>query len=150
LEIPASWHLLFAVPTFELLTSEARSVLPASYHRADVIYNASRTALWGLAVSQNKPELLRVASQDMIHEPYREKLVPGLAETRQKIMAAGAYAAFLSGAGPTMAVICNSEVKAMCKDILQAFVKDGKVLELQASEGYRLETLSTAKHPAPQ
>jgi homoserine kinase len=135
LELP-SWTFLFAVPTFELLTSEARRVLPDSYSRADVIFNASRTSLWTLAVALNQPELLRVASQDKIHEPYREKLVPGLAETRQQVLAAGAYGAFLSGAGPTVGVICSSETKKICKDILQRFVKDGQVLELQASEGY--------------
>jgi homoserine kinase len=136
LEIPSKWEMLFAVPSFELLTSEARRVLPASYQRADVIYNLSRTALWSLAVSQNKPDLLRTASQDRVHEPYREKLVPGLAETRQKVLDAGAYAAFLSGAGPTVGVICSSETKKICRDLLQNFVKDGQVLELQASNGY--------------
>jgi homoserine kinase len=137
LELPA-WTFLFAVPVFELLTSEARAVLPNSYSRADVIFNASRTALWTLAVALNKGELLRVASQDAVHEPYREKLVPGLAETRQKILDAGAYAAFLSGAGPTVGVICNHTMKTTCQEILQDFVKDGQVLDLQASQGYEL------------
>lgn len=137
LELP-SWTFLFAVPTFEVLTSEARRVLPESYSRGDVIFNTSRTALWTLAVALDQPELLRVASQDKIHEPYREKLVPGLAETRQQVLAAGAYGAFLSGAGPTVGVICNSESKKICKDLLQRFVKDGQVLDLQASEGYTI------------
>jgi homoserine kinase len=137
LELP-NWTFLFGVPDFELLTSEARRVLPESYSGSDVIFNTSRTALWTLAVALNQPELLRVASQDKIHEPYREKLVPGLAETRQQVLAAGAYGAFLSGAGPTVGVICSEEVKNNCKDILQHFVKDGKVLELQASEGYKV------------
>ncbi|MGL4609504.1 MAG: homoserine kinase [Trueperaceae bacterium] len=138
LELPA-WTFLFAVPSFELLTSEARAVLPNSYKRSDVIFNSSRTSLWTLAVALNDPELLRIASQDRLHEPYREKLVPGLAETRQKILDAGAYAAFLSGAGPTIGVICSSELKTTCKAILQNFVKDGHVLNLQASDGYELE-----------
>ncbi len=137
LELP-KWTFLFAVPEFELLTSEARRVLPESYSRGDVIFNTSRTSLWTLAVALDKPELLRVASQDKIHEPYREKLVPGLAETRQQVLAAGAYGAFLSGAGPTVGVICSNETKKSCKELLQRFVKDGQVLELQASGGYEL------------
>jgi homoserine kinase len=137
LELPA-WTFLFGVPEFELLTSEARRVLPESYTRPDVIFNTSRTSLWTLAVALNKPELLRVASQDKIHEPYRENLVPGLAETRQQVLAAGAYGAFLSGAGPTIGVICSNETKKICKELLQRFVKDGQVLELQASGGYEL------------
>jgi homoserine kinase len=149
LELPA-WTFLFAIPDFEVLTSEARAVLPNSYSRANVIFNASRTALWTLAVALNKGELLRVASQDAIHEPYREKLVPGLAETRKRVLEAGAYAAFLSGAGPTVGVICDKAARETCQRILKAFVGvKGQVLELQASEGYRLEPLAEgARVPA--
>jgi homoserine kinase len=142
LELPA-WTFLFAVPTFEVLTSEARAVLPDSYSRADVIFNSSRTALWTLAVALDQPELLRVASQDAIHERFREKLVPGLAETRYKILQAGAYAAFLSGAGPTVGVICSSDTKATCQTLLQTFVRDGQVLELRASKGYSVKPINT-------
>ena len=46
LPLPAHWHLLFAVPETELLTREARAVLPQSYSRADTIFNTSRCALW--------------------------------------------------------------------------------------------------------
>ena len=137
LQVPETWQLLFGVPDFELPTSEARAVLPESYSRADLIFNAGRTALWSLAVAQDKPELLRVASQDRVHEPFREPLVPGLAKCRASLLEAGAYAAFLSGAGPTVGVVCNSETKAVCQRVLQSFVGEfGKVLNLTAGEGY--------------
>jgi homoserine kinase len=136
LEIPRSWQLLFAVPDFELLTSQARAVLPNSYNRADIIYSTSRTALWSLAVAQDKPELLRLASQDVIHEPYREALIPGFEKCKQAIRQAGAYAVFLSGAGPTVGVICSEQLKSTCQAILQGFVRDGVVLHLESSKGY--------------
>lgn len=136
LEIPSDWQLLFAVPTFELLTSQARAVLPTSYSRADVIFSTSRTALWSLAIAQNKPELLRLASQDVIHEPYRESLIPGFAECKTAVREVGAYAVFLSGAGPTLGVICSDQTKSQCKPILQNF---GQVLELKAARGYQIE-----------
>ncbi len=141
LEIPSTWQFLFAVPSFELLTSQARAVLPTSYSRPDLIYSTSRTALWSLAVAQNKPELLKLASQDVIHEPYRQSLIPGFAECKQAIAHAGAYAVFLSGAGPTVGVICSENVKKQCLIILQRFVKDGQVLDLKPSHGYRIEKI---------
>ncbi len=141
LEIPADWQFLFAVPAFELLTSQARAVLPASYSRSDVVYSTSRTALWSLAVAQNKPELLRLASQDILHEPYRESLIPGFAICKQNIREAGAYAVFLSGAGPTVGVICAGAKKHQCETILQDFVKDGSILELKPAQGYQIEHL---------
>ena len=139
LPLPEAWQFLFGVPKFELKTSEARSVLPESYSRADLIFNASRTALWSLAVAQNNADLLRVAAQDRVHEPHREVLIPGLRECRTALREAGAYAVYLSGAGPTVGVICSEANKAVCKDVLLEFVGEGKVLELRPSEGYRVE-----------
>lgn len=139
LPLPPHWHLLFAIPTFELLTREARAVLPESYSRADAIFNASRTALWTTAVALDKPGLLRAASQDKLHEPYREALIPGLALHRQALLEAGACAAFLSGAGPTLAAISTDDALTLnLKEILQRFAGSGEVLELRPSEGYSL------------
>ena len=145
LGVPPRWHLLFGVPAFELLTHTARSVLPDSYPRADLVFNASRTALWSLAIAQDKPELLRIATQDVAHEPYREPLVPGLKACREALLAAGAYAAFLSGAGPTVGVVCDGNTKATCKTILKDFVGEGRVLSLGAGEGYAALTSTPAK-----
>lgn len=138
LELP-DWTFLFAVPGFELLTSKARSVLPHGYKAADVIFNTSRTALWSLAVAQNKPELLRLASQDRMHEPYRAPLIPGLLETQKALLDAGAYAAFLSGAGPTMGVILSEQTLERCTSLLTSFIQDGKILNLKASKGYKVQ-----------
>ena len=137
LSLPAHWQLLFAVPTFELLTADARAVLPPAYSRADTIFNASRCALWTTAVALGKPELLRAASQDRLHEPYREPLIPGLAACRDALLEAGASAAFLSGAGPTLGAISTDDaVTGQLEEILQSFAGEGAVLRLRASEGY--------------
>ena len=137
LPLPARWHLLFAVPEAELLTREARAVLPHTYSRADAIFNSSRCALWTTAVALDKPDLLRAASQDRLHEPYREPLIPGLASCREALLGAGAEAAFLSGAGPTLAAISTAEtVPEAVLEILRTFAGAGGVLELRPSEGY--------------
>lgn len=137
LPIPERWTLLFAVPDAELLTSEARAVLPAGVTRADAVFTASRCALWTTAVALDKPDLLRVASQDRLHEPYRERLIPGLAACRQALLEAGASAAFLSGAGPTLgAISVDGALTERLKGILQGFAGAGDVLALRPSEGY--------------
>ena len=139
LPLPAHWQLLFAVPETELLTREARAVLPQSYSRADAIFNSSRCALWTTAVALDKPELLRAASQDRFHEPYRELLIPGLAACREALLDAGASAAFLSGAGPTLAAISTAEtVPERVLEVLRTFAGAEGVLELRPSEGYTL------------
>jgi homoserine kinase len=141
LPLPDNWQLLFAVPAFELLTRESRAVLPAHYPRRDVVFTSSRTALWALAVVRNKPELLRVASQDAIHEPYREPLIANFARYRQALLEQGADAVYLSGAGPTMAaVVTDVDSIAACQGVMADFVGDeGRVFLLEPSLGYQYE-----------
>lgn len=141
LPLPDNWQLLFAVPAFELLTRESRAVLPAHYPRRDVVFTSSRTALWALAVVRNKPELLRVASQDAIHEPYREPLIANFARYRQVLLEQGADAVYLSGAGPTMAaVVTHADSIAACQGVMADFVGDeGRVFLLEPSLGYQYE-----------
>lgn len=139
LAVPPSWRLLFGVPSFQLATAAARAALPTSVARDDAVRTASRAALWALAVARDEPALLRTASIDVLHEPYREPLVPGLRDTRSALRSAGAYAAFLSGAGPTIGVVASEATEAACRAVLERFVgPTGRVLALQAAAGYDL------------
>lgn len=137
LPLPSSWRLLFGVPDFELATSAARAVLPSEYSRAEVVLTSSRAALWVAAAALDQPELLRTASLDVLHQPYRERLVPGLTTASAKLRELGVYAAFLSGAGPTLGVVCSDELVAASRKLLEGFVgSTGAVLQLEPAGGY--------------
>ncbi|MAZ52813.1 MAG: homoserine kinase [Trueperaceae bacterium] len=139
LSIPANWRLLFGVPAFELATTKAREILPDKYNRNTTVLTAGRVALWTLAVAEEDPSLLRTASQDDLHEPYRESLIPGFMQTKQKLYDHGAYAAFLSGGGPSIGAICDDSTAPECKSILNDFVgSTGQVFDLTAGTGYRI------------
>ena len=126
---PKEWRLAFAVPASELATERARAVLPGTLTRADAVRTASRTALWAVAVLQRDPTLLALASDDVAHEPYRSPLLPGFAEARRALRAGGAWAAFLSGAGPTLGVVCSDTVLPSCMDLLVQYAGPaGRVL----------------------
>ena len=140
LPVPPSWSLLFGVPAFELPTSQARAALPSSYAVADTVLTASRTALWVAAVALAAPDLLRTASLDVLHQPFRASLVPGLQGAIDALRDAGAYAAFLSGAGPTVGVIAGPQGLAGCRAVLDEFVGEGGlVLTPRAASGYVVE-----------
>jgi hypothetical protein len=88
--------------------------------------------------------LLRTASLDVLHEPYREALVPGLAAARAALFEAGAHAAYLSGAGPTLAAIAAEGALIACRAVLERFAgAGGRVLELRAGDGYDCEAGAT-------
>lgn len=133
--LPDEWRFLFAIPEAELPTVTARKVVPDHFSREDVISTAARTALWALAVARADGELLRVATQDVLHQPYRQELLPGFAGSLTEVWEAGAWGAFLSGAGPTLAAVCGSGNQPALTAVLGRY---GRVLELSGAAGYQV------------
>jgi len=107
LDAPKLKELAFAViiPDFPLPTEQARLILPKYYHREDVVFNASRTALLTAALINGRFDLLRTAMQDTIHQPYRSKIIPGMDDIINECLDQGALGVFLSGAGPALIAV---------------------------------------------
>lgn len=136
---PPSWRLLFGVPAFRIRTEDARAVLPERIPRAEAVLTASRVSLWPLAVLRDEPELLRFASRDVTHEPYRHHLLPGFVSAQAELRETGAWAAYLSGAGPTLGVVCPGSAVTSCRRVLQTYVgSDGRILEPPIGRGSRV------------
>ncbi len=100
------------IPEFEVETAKARSVLPAAYDKAEVIYNLQRIGLLTNALGQSPPnaELIYDGMQDKIHQPYRKGLIPGLTELLQSLTPEknpGLLGICLSGAGPTILALAT-------------------------------------------
>ena len=106
---PAAWRAIVVLPTEPLPTSEARAVLPESYSRADVVANIQSAALLGLAFAQKRGDLLRIAMQDRVHQPYRAHICPLLPPLLPLAGQNGILGAALSGAGPSVLVIVGAE-----------------------------------------
>jgi homoserine kinase len=92
-------------------------VLPAQVPFADAVANVQRTAVLVAALAAGRTDgaerLLSDASRDRLHQPYRARLVPGMGAAIDAARSAGAAAAFLSGAGPTvLALITRPELAA--------------------------------------
>lgn len=102
--VPLSEALCFTalIPDFELSTALSRSVLPESYSRAEAVFNLSRTALLLRAMESGDGELLKVALQDKIHQPYRMGLISGVELAGSLAAKHGAFGMCISGAGSTL------------------------------------------------
>ena len=96
------WSPVLFVPDLAALTSDARAVLPAAIPVRDVVANVSRGALLAIALRDRREDLLEIAMQDRLHQPYRSKIFPHLDPVMAAAKAAGAVGASLSGAGPTV------------------------------------------------
>ena len=109
--VPVSEKLQFAVfiPPFELKTEMARSVLPETYSRADVVYNLSRSALMTASLFSGKLENLRVAVGDRIHQPYRSGLIENFDNVFRMSYELGSLGTYISGSGPTIIAMVPRE-----------------------------------------
>ncbi len=120
------------LPQDSLATSKARAVLPASYASADVVANIQAASMLGLAFAQARGDLLRVAMQDRIHQPYRAEMCPMLPRLLPLAGKNGILGVGLSGAGPSVLVIVESDAKlsAASESITRC---DGRFPEAEAS-----------------
>jgi len=99
---PPPLKVVLAVPDYHVSTLEARRRLPARVPFPDAVFNVTRTALLVAALTGGRPDLLDEATQDRLHQPYREHLVPGLSDVFSAARRAGAYGVALSGSGPAV------------------------------------------------
>ncbi|WPF67003.1 MULTISPECIES: homoserine kinase [unclassified Corynebacterium] len=97
------------VPDFHASTQAVRRVLPSHVTHTDARFNVSRTAVMTVAL-QSHPALLWEGTRDRLHQPYRADVLPVTAEWVNRLRNRG-YAAYLSGAGPTVMVLSTEPVE---------------------------------------
>ena len=88
------------IPATALATKKARTMLPDSIPFADAQRNTINAALMTQALTI-RPDLLFAATEDFLHQSYRQEAMPASFALMEKLRQAG-LAAFVSGAGPTV------------------------------------------------
>jgi len=106
---PRGLRTVLCVPDFEVPTEKARRLMPKRVSLADAVFTSSRLALLTAAFAQGRLELLKTAMQDVLHQPYRRRLVPGMNAAIAAAERAGALGAALSGSGPTVLAFAGGE-----------------------------------------
>ena len=122
--------LVAVVPEFRLSTREAREILPETYKRADIVYNVGHAAMLVAGLMNGSERFIGLGLNDMLHQQYRAKLIPGFADVIAAAKSAGALGAVLSGAGPTIMAYCAARDKnsaAVGDAMANAFGKNGIV-----------------------
>lgn len=124
------------VPDFHASTHAVRKVLPEQVTHLDARFNVSRVAVM-VAALQHYPELLAEGTRDRLHQPYRADVLPVTAEWVNRLRNRG-YAAYLSGAGPTIMVLSTEPVE---ERFLREAREDGhRVLELSVAGPTRVDS----------
>ena len=135
---PVDLHVAVVIPDFEVSTEEAREALPSIYEKEAAVYNVTHACLTLAALARGRYDLLGAAMQDLLHQPYRLPLVPGMAEVIEAAREAGAAGAALSGSGPTVAAFCEEKYDSVTEAMQAAFLRHGiraRTLWLKPSAG---------------
>jgi homoserine kinase len=105
---PAAWRVLLAMPAKPLATVAARAVLPQTYERADMVFNLQRASLLTAAFAMGRGDLLAVAMQDRMHQPFRGEICPLLPSLLPLAGSEGILGVALSGAGPSVLLLLDA------------------------------------------
>jgi homoserine kinase len=119
---------LVLVPSFTMSTKLARSLQPENVPHEDAIFNVSRSSLLVAALTQN-PERLFAATEDKLHQDYRASAMPETYTLITKLREAG-FAAVVSGAGPSILVLCSDPSQRIAAAKLVAQVQETSWLPL--------------------
>lgn len=132
---------VIVVPGFHSKTSVARSQLPHSYTREDIIFNIQRCTLLPILLGEKPLHAAKIseAMRDRLHQPYRTNLVPGLGEVLLELRHdkyPGLLGTCLSGAGPSVMALATQNFETIAQAIIMILSKaqdvryDWQVLEL--------------------
>ncbi len=113
LPVPQDLRAVLYIPTMPMSTVRGRSLLPDAYSKADVTFNLGRVALLVGALQAGRFDLLGLAMDDRVHQPYREQMFPALSEFIAAAREAGAYGACLSGGGSTVLALTAGNYEAV-------------------------------------
>lgn len=121
LDPPRNVLVVAWIPERKLPTSEMRRVLPDSIPRADAIANLARVAVGVAGLASGRTDVLRLLTEDRLHEPYRAEIYPELPRLVAAARDAGALGAFLAGAGSTICALVDASDEAAADVVGAAF-----------------------------
>ena len=129
------------IPNYELRTRDSRGVLPKklSYKEAVAASSIANVAIAAL-LTGDMVKAGQAIESDLFHERYRQDLVREFATIKKVAKRNGAYATYLSGAGPTVMVLADPDKMPKIKAELEKQPFKGKLHDLQVdTQGVHVE-----------
>ena len=121
---PDTLKMIVCVPEYKLSTKKSREVLPRSVALKDAVFNVGHASMLVGAFATGKTELLKLALQDRLHQPYRYKLIPGSEQVIKAAIAGGALGCTISGSGPSMIAYAEEKFDVIGRKMCEVFNKN--------------------------
>ena len=138
--VPSNLQCVVFIPETPLPTKKARGVLKPEVSRADAVFNVGRVAMLVASIALDRPEYLRIATQDRLHQPARQSVFREMKVLFDSALNAGARGVFLSGAG-------SSVIALTTRDENRAFTIGYEMAE--AADKLRLPGTFRVLEPSP-
>ncbi len=114
--VDAAWVMW--VPETTTSTSESRRKIGPSVPLGDAVFNIAHTAMLVTALAAGDVNGLREATRDRLHQDVRFAAAPASRAALESGLAAGAWCGWLSGSGPTVALLCEPSEAGRLADAL--------------------------------
>ena len=121
---PDEVRLIVATPAVGLATAKARAALPDHVSRADAIFNLQRVLSLVHALQHREYGRLREAVNDRWHQRARASMVPLLSEVLA-LEDPDVLGAFLSGAGPSVALLVRQDQGRIGQMLASLYARNG-------------------------
>jgi homoserine kinase len=115
---PLDPAIIVWVPQQQTSTKESRTKLPAEIKFEDAVFNVGRTALLVAALAAGDIRALSIATSDRLHQDLRFTKAPDSKLALKATVDAGAWCAWLSGSGPTIAAMVDRDSAQRIADAL--------------------------------
>lgn len=144
-DFPERIKLVVVIPSVTVPTHHARQALPVTYQRADVVHTMQRTALLAATAFSGKFELFPALFDDRLHQPYRQELVPGMAQClryRQE----GLLGIAISGSGSSVIAFAEKSEDQIARELQKIFLEEGIQTEALLTSA---DNRGAVIHPTP-
>ncbi|MBP2623125.1 homoserine kinase [Streptococcus oricebi] len=139
-DFPQASFIAF-IPRYELKTRDSRGVLPFKFSYKEAVAASSIANVAIAALLKGDMETAgRAIESDLFHERFRQKLVREFPAIKKIARKNGAYATYLSGAGPTVMVLAPTNKAQAIQSRLEKAHFKGEIFELSVDrQGVRVE-----------
>ena len=140
---PEELRLVVATPLVGLATAKARAALPEAMPRRDAIFNLQRVLSLVHALQAGDFDQLREAVRDRWHQPARAALVPLL----QDVLAIDdpdVLGAFLSGAGPSVALLARRDFRRLEQMLAGLYERSGCAATIRTLDVHQADVMEVA------
>ncbi len=142
-DLPSYVKAVVVIPDRPMSTTHSRSKLAKSFSMQNLVYNISRASFLSSAFFSENWEMLKVGSEDCVHQNQRMSIMSELKEIQKISLENGALMSTLSGSGSSFFNLCYEDDANKIQKALKEVFEDFRIEIFDFdNNGYIIKRLS--------